>query len=91
MKWKSKNAQPGAARQRAIIYYMVALYIGYLGCSIMKNRLEGDDTMTYPIAIIVSSVLILGALWVLWYATKQMKNDNKQSENLITDKEEERE
>lgn len=68
-----------SASQRAVLYYLVAVYVGYMGYSILKNRLTGDDTMTYPVAIAVTSVLFIGAFWVVWYATKRMKCEYENS------------
>lgn len=76
------------AGQRALLYYLVALYIGYMGYSIMNNRLSGDDTLSYPLAIFFTSVLIIGAVFIAWFATKRMKNESKQSENETAEKEE---
>jgi cytochrome bd-type quinol oxidase subunit 2 len=76
------------AGQKAALYYLVAFYIGYMGFSIMKNRFAGDTTMSYPLAVILASVLLLGAIWVAWYAMKQMKNEYRQSEIKITGNEE---
>lgn len=80
-----------SAGQRAVIYYLTSLYIGYMGYSIMKNRLAGDDTMSYPLAIILTSILIAGAIFIIWYATRRMKNEFKQSEIISAGKEEEKE
>jgi hypothetical protein len=74
--------------QKAILYYLVAIYIGYMGYSILHNRLSGDNTMSYPLAIILTSVFIIGAAWVAWYATKGLKYNLKQSETDETEKEE---
>lgn len=90
MKWINKDALPQSAGLRAILYYLVAIYIGYMGYSIMKNRLAGDDTMSYPLAILLTSILMIGAVGVAFYATKRMKYESKQSEKQIADKEEER-
>lgn len=69
------DARRRSAGQRAVIYYLVALYIGYMGYRIINNRLTGDDTMSYPLAITLTSVLIIGALWVAWYATRFMQRE----------------
>lgn len=83
------EARRRSANQRAVIYYLVALYIGYMGYSIMNNRLTGDDTMSYPLAILLTSLLVIGAVWIMWYATKRVKNEWKQSSTGVSKKEEE--
>lgn len=85
---KYDSAKVRNAGQRTVIYYLVALYVGYLGYSIISNRLAGDDTMSYPVAIIFSSVLIIGAIFVAFSATKRMRNELKQEETLPDEKEE---
>jgi hypothetical protein len=55
-----------SAGQRAVLYYLVAVYIGFMGYSILKNRFGGDNTMSFPLAIILASILIIGALWIAW-------------------------
>ncbi|MGB8451465.1 MAG: hypothetical protein WCD89_03960 [Anaerocolumna sp.] len=91
MDWKRKerNRKNRPVGQKAILYYLVALYIGYMGYSILHNRLSGDDTMSYPLAIAITSVFVIGAAWVVWYATRGLINDSKNSEIEITGKEEE--
>jgi predicted branched-subunit amino acid permease len=76
------------AAQRAGIYYLVAIYVGYMGYSILYNRLIGDDTMTYPLAIILASLLIAGAIFVAWYATRRMKSELEASEIVPEDEKE---
>jgi hypothetical protein len=76
---KQDDIKRRASGQRAALYYLVALYIGYMGFCVMKNRLAGDDTMTYPLAVILSSALFIGAVFVAWYATRRMKRELKQS------------
>lgn len=78
-----------SAGQKAVLYYLVALYIGYMGYSIMNNRLTGDDTMSYPLAIVLAALLVIGAIFVAWYATKRMKNEFRNSEIVSSGKEEE--
>ncbi len=63
------------ASQKAVLYCLVALYIGYMGLLIIKNRLMGDDTMSYPLAILLASLLIIGAVIVILYTVKRMKNE----------------
>lgn len=82
------EARRRAAGQKAIIYYLVALYVGYMGYSIMSNRLSGDDTMSFPLATALTLVLIIGALGVAWYATKRMRNEFINSKIEDTNKEE---
>jgi hypothetical protein len=74
------EARRRTAKQKAVIYYLVALYIGYMGFSILKNRLSGDDTMSYTLAVLLASLLMIGAIWVALYTTKQMKHEFEQSE-----------
>lgn len=69
------EARRQAAGQKAVLYYLAALYIGYMGYSILNNRLSGDDTLTYPIAILLTLAFMLGAIWIAWYATRRMKNE----------------
>jgi hypothetical protein len=78
------EARRRSAGQRAVIYYLVALYVGYMGFSILKNRLTGDGTMTYPLAILMTLLLLAGAIWVAWYATNWMKKEFEKS--VIEDK-----
>lgn len=79
-----------SAGQKAVIYYLVALYIGYMGYSVMSNRLSGDAAMSYPLAAVLASILIIGAGFVAWYATKRMRSELKQSEIITDGKEEEK-
>ena len=72
--------------QRALLYYLVALYIGYCGYSIMSNRLAGDNTMSYPLAILLTVVLLIGAVIVALYATRRMKVELKQNKIRDTGK-----
>jgi hypothetical protein len=39
----------------------------------------GDNTMSYPLAILLASVLILGAVLVILYTVKRMKNEFEKS------------
>jgi dolichyl-phosphate-mannose--protein O-mannosyl transferase len=73
------DARRRVAGQRAVIYYLVAFYIGYMGYSIMKNRLTGDDTMSYPLAITLASILFVGALSIILYATHRMRIEFEKS------------
>ena len=77
-----------AAGQKAIIYYLVALYIGYMGFNIISGRLSGDDTMSYPLAIGITVAFFAFAIWIIWYATKRMKSEFEKSK-IIEDKKEE--
>lgn len=70
------------------IYYLVALYLGYLGYSIMNNRLSGDDTMSYPLAIIFTCIFIIAAVFIAFYATKQIRNEIKTEKDAAGKKEE---
>ena len=72
-KEKKEYSRPGDG-SKAILYYLVAIYIGYMGYSILHNRLTGDDTLSYPVAILFTSVFAIGAAWIVWYATKLRKN-----------------
>lgn len=83
------DARRRSAGQRAALYYLVALYIGYMGYRILHNRLLGDTTMSIPLAITLTSVLIIGALWVVWYATRYMKREFEKS--VLEDKNQETE
>lgn len=76
------------AGQRAVLYYLVALYIGYMGFLIMKNRFMGDNTMSFPLAILLATVLIVGAVGVILYATIRMKSEYEDSLLISSDKEE---
>lgn len=80
-----------SAGQRGVIHCLAALYIGYMGYSIMNNRLAGDETMSYPLAIILTSLLIAGAVIVVWQATRRMMKEFKQSEIISAGNEEEKE
>lgn len=73
---------------RSALYYLVALYIGYLGYSIMNNRLSGDDTMPYPLAVMFTCLFILAAVLIALYATKQIRDEIK-AEKDAAGKEEE--
>ena len=73
---------------RGIPYYLVAIYIGYMGYSILHNRLTGDETLSYPLAIFLTSIFVIGAAWIIWYAVKLRKN--QATENEIKEKEEDR-
>ncbi len=73
------DARRRAAGQKAVIYYLVALYIGYMGYCILSNRLAGDDTMSYPVAITLTFALVAGAFWVAWYATRRMRKEFRDS------------
>ena len=55
---------------KGILYCLVAIYIGYMGYSILSNRLRGDDTLSYPLAILFTSVLVIGAVWIFWYGVR---------------------
>lgn len=77
-----------AAGQKAILYYLVALYVGYMGYSILNNWLSGDRTISYALLIVLTAALFIGAIWVAWYATKRMKNEFKLSEIKAANKEE---
>jgi arginine exporter protein ArgO len=77
-----------SAGRKAVIYYLAALYIGYMGYSILNNRLAGDDTMSYPLAVILTALLVIGAIFVAWYATISLKKEFKQSELEPAGKEE---
>lgn len=68
---------------KSIIYYLVAAYIGYMAFGILNNRIKGDDTMSWPVAIIFTVVLASGALGVIVYATKLMKKEKSQTEDNI--------
>ncbi len=63
---------------RTILYYLVAIYIGYMGYLVLKNRLSGDETLPFPIAIAASSVLIIGAVGIICYAVVQNRKSGKQ-------------
>ncbi len=63
---------------RAILYYLVAIYIGYMGYLVLKNRLSGDETLSYPIAIAAASVLITGAAGIICYALIQTRKRAEQ-------------
>ncbi len=88
-KRKITNRKNQPQGQKAILYYLVAIYIGYMGYSVLHNRLSGDNTMSYPLAIIITSVFVIGAGWIVWYATRGLKNDLKQSDIEVAVEEEE--
>lgn len=83
------EAKRRSASNKAVLYYLVAAYVGYMGFSIIKNRFTGDNTMSYPIAIISSLALLIGALWIIYIATKRMKSDYENSVIDETKKDEE--
>lgn len=55
---------------KGILYCLAAIYIGYMGYSILSSRLKGDDTLSYPLAILFTSVLVIGAVWIFWYGVR---------------------
>jgi threonine/homoserine/homoserine lactone efflux protein len=74
---KSHNDFNGQSNgNKGILYCLVAIYIGYMGYSILSNRLRGDDTLSYPLAILFTLVLVIGALWIFWYGVRVRKNSS---------------
>lgn len=65
---------------KSIIYYLVAAYIGYMAFGILNNRIHGDDTMSWPVAIIFTVVLASGAIGVICYATRLMEKTKSQAQ-----------
>ncbi len=63
---------------RTILYYLVAIYIGYMGYLVLKNRLSGDETLPFPIAIAAAFILIIGAVGIICYAAIQNRKSEKQ-------------
>jgi TRAP-type C4-dicarboxylate transport system permease small subunit len=88
MKNRNTVTKHQKTRQRSALYYLVALYIGYLGYSIMNNRLSGDDTLSYPIAIMFTCLYVLGAVLIALYATKQIRDDFKAEKEAVGKEEE---
>lgn len=74
------------AKQKAIMYYLVAIYIGYMGVQLIMAKLGGDNTMTLPMVSIFSSIMIAGAVGVIAYATTTLLKQLRASE--MEDKEE---
>lgn len=74
---KYPAAKSKSTGQRAGLYYLAALYIGYMGYTILANRIAGDNTMPYPLAVALAAVLLCGAVFVAGYATKRMRNEWK--------------
>lgn len=70
---------------RGILYYLLAIYIGYMGISILGNRINGDDTMSYPIAIFFALIFVVGAIWVFWYGFGLRKEEVSDSNVEIDD------
>lgn len=68
---------------KAIIYYLVAAYIGYMAFGIINNRIQGDDTMSWTVAIIFTTVLASGAIGIVVYATKLVKRMKSQKNEQI--------
>jgi len=85
--FKGKKVVREGDKGKGILYYLIAVYIGYMGISILRNRINGDDTMSYPLAVFFSLIFILGAVWVFWYGFElrkkanisQVSEDNKES------------
>ena len=50
---------------------------------ILNNRIHGDDTMSWPVAIIFTVVLASGAIGVICYATRLMKKTKSQAQENI--------
>lgn len=73
----------GNTNTKSIVYYLVAAYIGYMAFGIINNRIHGDDTMSWPIAIIFTAILASGALGVIVYATKLMKKAKSEANESI--------
>lgn len=61
-------------RNKGILYCLVAVYIGYMGYSILNSRLKGDATLSYPLAILFTSVLVIGAVWIFWYGVRLQRS-----------------
>ena len=61
-------------RNKGILYCLVAVYIGYMGYSILSSRLKGDATLSYPLAILFTSVLVIGAVWIFWYGVRLQRS-----------------
>lgn len=74
---------------KPILYYLVAFYIGYMGCLILKNRFTGDETLSYPLAVAIASVLLLGAAGIICYTFMGTRNkeEEKGKEESLEEKE----
>ena len=59
------------------VYYLVGAYVAYMAFCIMNNRIHGDDTMTWPVAILCTAVLGIGAVSVIVYAVRRTKKDSE--------------
>lgn len=68
---------------KSIIYYLVAAYIGYMAFGILNNRIHGDGTMSWPVAIIFTVILSVGSIGIIVYATRLMKKEKSRMEENI--------
>ncbi len=66
---------------KSLIYYMVSAYVGYMAFNIMNNRIHGDNTIAWPLAIIITAVMAAGVIGVAIYATRLWK---KKSDDDVT-------
>ncbi len=75
-----KELQRRTSNQKAMLYYLIAIYIGFMGYSILRNRFTGDDTMSYPLALVLALVFVIGAVGIICYATSLIRKERKRDE-----------
>ena len=67
---------------RTAMYYLVGAYIAYLAFCIMNNRVHGDETMSWPVAVLFTAALGIGAVGVIIYAIRQTRKEMGEDSEL---------
>lgn len=77
------------AAQSAVIYYLVSGYVLFMLYKVIAAKIGGDNTVSTPVLIVIAAVLAGGAIYVIWYATRQLFKRFAESEIKPEEKNEE--
>lgn len=77
---KERSQDYRKGQQKAVLYCLLAFYIGFMGYSILKNRLMGETAISFPLAAAISALFIAGAGGIIWYAAKLIRNSRRQAD-----------